>query len=304
MPTKNSLFPRVVCLALICAFLSGGCGWVGQPSPSPVERPSEEPSELPEPEDEEPEPYVIKNPEGETVETRFNPPEGFLRADIPEESFGAYLRALPLKQDGGVIYLHDGTIKPDGSFDAVLDMKINNNRNRMRNTNFLLRLRAEYLYQTGRQDDISFHFLSGFVFNFSTWASGSRIKENENGKVVWQAASADADDSYDALWDYLQWAYNYSNASAMKSDLLQAVRTEAGCVFLSHGGAVIADMAEDENGRAAILLVRGGDPEQEGYVVRNTGDAELSPWFIVPDNGIIQTPEGELSAGDLYFFRD
>ncbi|MCL1806187.1 MAG: DUF4846 domain-containing protein [Oscillospiraceae bacterium] len=303
MRIKNSLFSRVVCPLLICAFLLSGCGWVGQPTPSPVEKPSEAPSEPPEPEDSDPEPIAIKNPEGETIETRFNPPEGYRRTDLPDDSFGAYLRALPLKQDGDVLYLHDGTIKTGGSFDAVLELKINNNRNRMRNTNFLLRLRAEYLYQAGRQDDISFHFLSGFVFDFATWAEGSRIKENENGKVVWQAASAEADDSYDALWDYLQWVYNYSNASAMKSDLLQAVRAETGCVFLSHGGAVIADMAADENGRAVILLVRGGEPEQEGYVVRNTNDAELSPWFTVPDNGIIKTPEGELSTGELYLFR-
>jgi hypothetical protein len=211
------------------------------------------------------------------------------------------LRNYPLKADGDVIYLHDGTIKPDDRFDAVLKMGIGP-RNFMRNTNLLLRLRSEYHYEAGRYEDIEFHFLSGFLFPFARWAAGERINV-DGSRVNWSAPAAQPDDSPEALRTYLGTLFIYSNATAIRQDLLQAARIEPGYVFISHGGAVIADMAEDEEGRAAVLLVRGGDPEQEGYVVRNTGDRENSPWFIVPQNGILRTPEGDLSVGDLYLFR-
>jgi hypothetical protein len=289
----------MACLVLALLVMLCGCHWVGQPSPSPEPEPAApEPSPSPSPE---PEPYIIKNPEGMTVETRFAPPEGFSRVPAEEGSFGAYLRALPLKPDGDVIYLYDGTIKPDDRFDAVLKMEVGP-RDFMRNTNLLLRLRGEYLYQAGRFEDIEFHFFSGFVFPFAKWAEGSRINVKGN-KVDWSAPAAEPDDSPEALRSYLTTLFIYSNATAIRQDLLQAVRVEAGYLFTGAGGAMIADMAADGDGRTAVLLCRGGDPEQEGYVVKNTGDRDASPWFIVPQNGILQTPEGELSVGDLFLFR-
>jgi hypothetical protein len=297
----NNPFFRAMCLVPALTVLLCGCGLFRSTPPPPS--PPPEVSEEPLPSEEPPEPYAVLDPEGMTLEERFNPPEGFVRVEAEEGSFGAYLRAFPLKPDGDPVYLHDGTIRPDAAFDAVLDMRINNNRNRMRNVHFLMRLRAEYLYHAGRGDEISFHFLSGFVFDFATWSGGSRIREDSNGRVTWQAEAFAADDSYNVFWEYLQHLYNYSNATALRQDLLQAARAEAGYVFLNHGGAVIADMAADENNRTAVLLVRGGDPEQEGYVVQNANDPGNSPWFIVPDNGILRTPEGDFSVGDLFMFR-
>lgn len=279
--------------------LLAGCNWVTQPSPSP-EEPSqtiEEPSPSPSPE-----PYVIKDPAGETLETRFKPPEGFTRVQADESSFAEYLRSTPLKPDGDVVYLYDGTIKPDDNFEAVMKMTINNNRNLMRNVHFLMRMRAEYHYQAGRYDDIEFHFLSGFAFDFATWAGGSRLKE-ANNKVQWQAASAVSDDGPESFKEYLKWVYIYTNTAAIKQDLVQSSGIAIGSVFITSGGAIVADMAEHEDGSIAVLLLRAGDPEQEGYVVKNTGEPDNSPWFIIPPNGILQTPEGELSVGDIYEFK-
>jgi hypothetical protein len=172
----------------------------------------------------------------------------------------------------------------------------------MRNTNFLIRMRGEYLYSQQRFEDIEFHFLSGFAFPFSKWADGGRIAVDGN-RVDWSAPAAEPDDSPAALKSYFQTLFIYSNATSVRQDLLQAARIEPGYVFTGHGGAMIADISHCEDGRTAVMLVRGGDPEQEGYIVRNTGDALISPWFIVPANGILHTPEGDYSVGDLFLFR-
>jgi hypothetical protein len=289
-----------VCFILVFCFALCGCEWMAKPPPAPAPSP-EDPSESPSPPEEEPEPHIVKIPEGTTLETRFQPPEGFFRVPTEEGSFGEFLRNLPLKPDGDVIYLFDGTIKPDDQFEAVMKMEVGP-RDFMRNTNFLLRLRGEYLYQAGRLEDIEFHFLSGFAFPFVRWAEGERISVSGN-KVDWSAPAAAPDDSPEALRGYLNTLFIYTNATSIRQDLLQAVRVEMGYVFINGGGAVVADIAEDESGRTALLLVRGGDPEQEGYVVRNPNDRDISPWFIIPENGILRTPEGELSVGDLFLFR-
>ncbi|MFM7105912.1 MAG: DUF4846 domain-containing protein, partial [Flavobacteriales bacterium] len=48
---------------------------------------------------------------GRTIESRFNPPEGYYRKAMPQNSFAHYLRNLPLKPHGSPVRHYDGTIK-------------------------------------------------------------------------------------------------------------------------------------------------------------------------------------------------
>src|SRR5262245_61823080 len=48
---------------------------------------------------------------GDTIEARFPPPVGFRRTAVADGSFGAYLRALPLRPEGTPVRLHDGRPK-------------------------------------------------------------------------------------------------------------------------------------------------------------------------------------------------
>ena len=54
---------------------------------------------------------VIENPEGKTLQERFNAPEGFVRDSLDSTSFGVYLRKLPLKPAGSFVKLYDGREK-------------------------------------------------------------------------------------------------------------------------------------------------------------------------------------------------
>ena len=40
---------------------------------------------------------TIINDQGQTIQTRFNPPAGFERIEVNDNSFTSYLRQLPLK---------------------------------------------------------------------------------------------------------------------------------------------------------------------------------------------------------------
>lgn len=290
---------RLCALALALLALAG-CGFFGEtsspeisPEPSPTETPSPSPT---------PTPHHIKDSEGMTVETRFAPPEGFERAEQADDSFASWLRALPLKPDDALVYLFDGTLKPDARFDAVLRIDVGT-RDLLQTTDLFIRLRGGYLYEQQRFDEISFHFLSGFACSFDKWSDGFRTKVTGN-KVEW--VKTDTPDASQPVFDkYLTNLYVYSNATAMAQDVVAAPVISAGDVFLKNGGALIADLCRDpETGRTAILLVRCGAPTQDVYVVQNAAEPELSPWFILPESGPIRTPEGDFLVSDAMRFKN
>ncbi len=55
----------------------------------------------------------IIDEKGMTLQTRFNPPDGFQRKSVDENSFASYLRNLPLKPAGTKVKYYNGDIKYD-----------------------------------------------------------------------------------------------------------------------------------------------------------------------------------------------
>jgi hypothetical protein len=51
------------------------------------------------------------NPQGKTVETRFNLPIGYQRMAVAKDSFEAYLRGFALKEDKAKVYFYNGQEK-------------------------------------------------------------------------------------------------------------------------------------------------------------------------------------------------
>ena len=47
--------------------------------------------------------YIL--PEGSTLESRFAVPDGYVRSDYPEGSFGSFVRNYPMKPDGSPVLL-------------------------------------------------------------------------------------------------------------------------------------------------------------------------------------------------------
>lgn len=254
------------------------------------------PSETPVPETPSPTPKSIINDGGTTIFERFETPEGFVRTETAEGSFGEWLRSLPLKNAGTSAMLWDGTIKPSAIYDAVVDSGATI-KEVMQNTDVLLYLRSKYLYDSGQYNAISFHFLSGFEFGFAKWSEGYRIKV-DGSKVEW-VKKGDSGTTLQIFELYLTNLYSYSNAKACDKDSQPSSEAAIGDVFLENGGAMIVDMAESSDGRTAVILARGGSPAQEPYIVQNGGSRDISPWFILPESGAVKTPEGDFNIVDL-----
>ncbi len=83
------------------------------------------------------------------------PPAGYERVTPEQGSFGEWLRAIKLKKDNHV-YLYNGSLKRNQSVHfAVLDIPVGE-KDLQQCADAIIRLRAEYLFEKKRYNEISF----------------------------------------------------------------------------------------------------------------------------------------------------
>ncbi|WP_424245465.1 hypothetical protein Dip510_000396 [Elusimicrobium posterum] len=89
----------------------------------------------------------IMNPQGKTLAERFAPPAGYERTPAAQGSFAAYLRALPLKEQGEKIKYFDGRTKHSLNtvYISVIDMPISA-RDLQQCADAVMRLYGEYQF--------------------------------------------------------------------------------------------------------------------------------------------------------------
>ena len=281
----------------LTAVLLSGCAQTPKPSNTPLPVETLEPLATPTPT-----PKPIKNPEGGILSARFNPPPGYTRQAQAEGDFGAYLQALPLKSDGSPVLMFDGSENPSAPQAAVLDIS---KTSQQQGSRALVRLRAEYLFQTGQIDRITYHFRSGFVFSFVKWCEGWRV--NVDGQNVEWVKKADPSGDHDALLSYMNTLFAYSNTLSLQAELQPAQDPRIGDIFINtqSGAVMIVDMAVSDDGTGRVfLLAQSPTPTQDIYILRNDADPALSPWYSASGLSTLTTPDGSFAWGDLRRFDE
>ena len=92
--------------------------------------------------------YIL--PEGSTLESRFVVPDGYVRTEYPEGSFGSFVRNYPMKPDGSPVLLW--TKEPKGNqrdHAAVFDMMVEDELDVQQCADSVMRIYAEYFRATG-----------------------------------------------------------------------------------------------------------------------------------------------------------
>ncbi len=248
-------------------------------------------------------------PAGNTIETRFLPPDGFLRTDVTNNSFQQYLRSLPLKTHGSVVMIYDGRTKQNYNvYDAVVDLEIGT-KDLHQCADALMRLRAEYLFNQGQYDKIHFNFTNGFRVDYSEWIQGKRIKVD--GNRTWWVQSSHASNTYSDFWKYMEIIFSYAGTQSLSKEMEAASidNMNIGDVFIQGGSPghaiIVVDMAVDQNnGKKIFLLAQSYMPAQELQVLKNPNDAKLSPWYSVDFGEVLQTPEWTFRKIDLKRFKE
>lgn len=248
------------------------------------------------------------NAAGEDLISRIQTPPGFERISYEVGSFGYFLQHLRLKPEGSKVMLYDGREKSRQDVHAaILDIDVGK-RDLQQCADAVMRLRAEYLWQAGRFQDIQFSFTNGFPALYSRWRSGERIRINGN-EVSWVNRTG-ASDSYSSFRAYMNLIFAYAGTLSLDRDLeAKAIDDiEAGDVFIQGGSPGHAVLVMDKavhpaTGEKLVLLAQSYMPAQDIHILRNLHDPERSPWYSIREFAeMVRTPEWHFTKKDLKTF--
>lgn len=239
---------------------------------------------------------------GQTLQGRFAPPPGFVRIAPAPGSFAAWLRDLPLQEDGARVHLHTGTEKARQDVHAAVVAIDTGPRDLQQCADAIMRLRAEWLFGASRLQDIAFNMTEGGRVPFARWAKGER--PSPSGKVWKRSGSPDA--SHASLRRYLDFVFSYAGTASLEKELASVDQIDdiaPGDVFIKGGfpghAVLVADVAVNPVTKAKrFLLVQSFMPAQEMHVLRNPQNPDGSPWYSPPPGPLV-TPEWTFPAGSL-----
>lgn len=127
-----------------------------------------------------------------------------------------------------------------------------------------MRLKAEYLYQTGQYNKIKFQDVNGQSLRYSGGASR------------------------EAFYRYLRRLYDVASTFSLCREIQPRplADIQPGDVFVYPGNGrffghavIVVDVAVNKNGKKAFLLAEGNTPARDIHLIRNLENPFRSPWF-------------------------
>jgi hypothetical protein len=208
----------------------------------------------------------------ESLQARFAPPAGAQRVEVAGDSFGAFLRLLPLKPAGSSVHLFDGSEKARQDVHAaVVDLDVPR-RDLQQCADAVMRLWAEYGYARGTT--IAFH--------------------PEPGKATALTFDARTHDRK-AFAKWLIKVFADAGSASLQAEL-KPVRgdVEPGDVLIQGGypghAVLVLDVARGKDGKRWLLLGQSYMPAQEFHVLRNGDGVWYDAGTLTTETGL-KTPE-------------
>jgi hypothetical protein len=230
-------------------------------------------------------------------------PNGYVKLKFDSLHVASYLQDLSFKEDNSV-YLYNGQLKYNQSAQyAVIDIDVGT-KDLQQCADATMRLRAEHLYKTGQFDQIQFHFTSGHLAKWTSYASGYRPRIS--GSSVNWVKSAKADSSHSNFRKYMDLIFSYCGTRSMDKEVqrIGIKDVQPGDVFhvtgnpYGHAITVMA-VAKDTSGSPIFLLSQSYMPAQNIHVLVNPNDKKLSPWYALKEGEYLITPEWDFPPNSL-----
>lgn len=230
------------------------------------------------------------------LSTAAAPPPGFARVSVASGSLGEWLRHLPMRTGSPTVHAHDGRVLRAPAA-HVLAMDVGS-RDLQQCADSAIRLLSEFAWESGRADELGWHFTSGDRSDWSDWVDGERFII---GRTVERRAGAPRSTDHESFRSWLDLIFTYAGTRSLASEgeAVGPSPVQAGDVFVSPGSpghaVVVLDVAVDGSGRRVALLGQGFMPAQEFHVLKGGGGrSEVldSTWFLLPssDADVLDTP--------------
>ena len=214
------------------------------------------------------------------------------------DSFGEWLRGLPLREGRGVVNLCTGRRKPNqGVHAAVIDIDTGKRTATVADAGH--RLRAEYLFGTGCEEEIGFHFTSGDLATWRDYSAGlGRPVVTGNEVAACASGARSRTPPYHSFRRYLDLVFTYAGTASLRRELTaltDASRIIPGDVFVQPWGhaALVLDVAEDETGRRVFLLAQSYMPAQE-YPRPQKPGGQRGAWYDAVPGRPLEPRSGRL----------
>lgn len=205
-------------------------------------------------------------------------PPGYQRVINSSTSFAGWLRNLSLKKNK-TVYLFNGEKKANQSAQfAVLDISVGN-QNLQQCADAVMRLRAEYLFQTEQFEAIRFKDNAGKTYSFTPPYSKAHLQQ------------------------YLLTVFGMCGSASLSKQLhhVHIDSIQAGDVFIRGGfpghAEIVMDVAENKEGKKIILLAQSYMPAQDIHILLNPVNEKLSPWYETDRD--ITSPEYLFTKNEL-----
>lgn len=232
--------------------------------------------------------------EGDSLSTRILIPKGYERVKYTKNSFQEYLRNYKLKSYGTPIINYDGSkYFAQHWHDAILEVPVPKN-GLQQCADALMRIRAEYLWNQNRKNEIGFKFTSGHYCSWKKYAAGFRPKIKGN-KVSFHK-TAPVNHTKTNFYKYLNLIYMYAGTASLHAELpkVKIKNLQIGDMLVQPGYPGHIEMIVDEivntTGQKMYVLAQGNTPAQNVCVLKNFENEAISPWYKFSKNGTVYTP--------------
>ncbi len=207
-------------------------------------------------------------------------PQGFTRTIDYSTSFSNWLGKLPLKKNK-TVYLFDGSMKNNqfAQF-AVFNIPVGT-KDLQQCADAVMRLRAAYLFDQKKYEQIKFTDNEGKKYNFTAPYNKEHFET------------------------YLQTVFGMCGTASLSKQLNKVTLNdiEAGDVFIRGGfpghAAIVIEVVKSVNGDKKFMLAQSYMPAQDIHILLNPLTSSASPWYDVTNEKNIITPEYTFSREEL-----
>ena len=242
--------------------------------------------------------FDVKN----TLINRISLPEGYFRKELKLNSFGHWIRRLPLKEGKPKVLLYNGSEKGNkNAHHAVFDIDIGT-KDLQQCADATMRIRAEYLFHTKQFDQIHFNYTNGALVPYTKWRNGY-YPIPKKGNVSW-VKKEKCNTTYKSFKTYLIQIFNFAGTHSLSKELTKVPFTEMqiGDLLIKGGfpghAVMVVDLIENSKGEKKYLLAQSYMPAQNFQLLKNPNSE--TPWYnLTNELETIETPEWTFSTSQL-----